>query len=88
MSHSVQLSSDGIDQRVPRLHEGAQLRRLSGMRFSDILENDYLIRHQGKIGNRPLTCSRHFSVAVQSLAGQHNALVGFGGGHRRTLCHS
>lgn len=78
---SVQLSSSGLDQRRPRFRQSVDLLRFGRMRLRNALQHHNLIRHHRKVGNGPLPCPGHIRVSSQSLAGEHNALIGLGWGH-------
>lgn len=79
--NSVQLSSSGLNQRRPRFRQPINLLGLGGMRLGNALQHDNLVGHHRKVGNGPLPCPGHIRVSGQSLAGDHNALIGLGWGH-------
>ncbi len=78
---SVQLSPHSIGQSTPRFRQAVDLLSLNRMQLGNAFEQSNLVSHDLKVGNRPLPCSRHVSVSVQGLAGEDDALIGFGRGH-------
>ena len=78
---SVQLSANSLDHRPPGLNQWCQLQRLVFVKLGNLFELRNLLLHQWKVSNRPHPCPRHINVAVQGLAAENDAAVGFGWCH-------
>lgn len=77
----VQPSSDSVDHRLPSLNQAFQLCGLAAMTGRDLFQLGHFLAHQRNVANRPEARSRHFGVAMQCLAAENYAVVGFGWGH-------
>lgn len=77
----VQPTSHCVDHRLPSINQAIQLCGFNVMRSSDLFQLGHFLAHQRKVANRPEARPRHFGVAVQRLAAENYALVGFGWGH-------
>lgn len=78
---SVQFSANRLDHRPPALNQWRQLHRFAFVKLGNLFELGYLLLHQRKVSNGPKSCPRHIGVSVQGLSAEHDAAVGFGGGH-------
>lgn len=78
---SMHPTTKGFDHRPPALNQAVELQRLALVQFGNLLELGDFLLHQRQVGKRPEARSRHLGVAVQCLAADNYALVGFGWGH-------
>lgn len=82
---SVQLAAHLIAERSPVHNQALDLRRLYGMLLGQALKQCDLLRHEMDIAVRQLVNFGSRNIAVQMLAREDDALIGFVGGHAGIL---
>lgn len=82
---SVQLATHLIAQRSPVHNQALDLRRLARVLFGQGLKQRDLLRHKMTVAVRQLIGLRRRNIAVQMLAREDDALVGFVGGHHHRM---
>lgn len=82
---SVHLRPYPGHETKPFLSQGADLLDLAGVLLCNTLEHVQLVVHHPKVRMWDHPAVDHGHVSVQSLAGEDDALIGFGWGHGGTL---
>lgn len=82
---SVQLGPNSAHQAQPFLAQAVDFLGLDRMRLGNALQLHNLVFHQPQVCMWDYPAADHCIVSVQGLAGEGDAAVGFGWGHRRSM---